>query len=470
MSCKFVTVFEYDKLYQSSIPLEVRDKLFSWLVRELAPSVSEDEGATWLKVGYDRDEEFVRFKNYVGVVATPFGVHIEILPKILKERKKADTQGDNVNEGRKLLLDMLLCLHDKAFHHVDVGKAHLLTPSMPLLEVFIGEFLHTTLSLVKRGLRSAYTLCEDNLPLLRGKLLFSEHIRRNICTKDKFYTQFDEFSPNRPENRLLHAALLKCRKWNLTSHYASLLRQLCDCFDSIPVSTDFALDFQRVHLERDMQNYAVPLDWARLILEDKSPVVSYGDTNLPAFLYRMDTLFETFVARKIADALASDYTLTVHASEFHLARYPKNNPDISNDNEYKKLFLLMPDMLVSNKKGKKVLIIDAKWKTASSVAKACKISQQDVYQMFAYGQTYLKGQGEIILVYPQSEDFYAPSPAFEYANAGTTEGYGNLKLWAVPFVMRPCGDTGPSDYRLDLAGMAESENKPNFLNMFPGWD
>jgi hypothetical protein len=61
--------------------------------------------------------------------------------------------------------------------------------------------------IVKRGLRGDYSLRQDNLFALRGKLQMATHLRQNLCRRDRFFAAFDEFSTNRPENRLLHAAL-----------------------------------------------------------------------------------------------------------------------------------------------------------------------------------------------------------------------------------------------------------------------
>jgi 5-methylcytosine-specific restriction endonuclease McrBC regulatory subunit McrC len=53
------------------------------------------------------------------------------------------------------------------------------------------------------------------------------------------------------------------------------------------------------------------------------------------------------------------------------------------------------------------------------------ISQDDFYQMFAYGQRYLNGSGEMMLIYPKTRDFYRTLPPFEFSK--------DLKLWAVAF-------------------------------------
>lgn len=416
-----ISVFEYEKLYASAGRIPKED--FDWLKQELAPQVKSEDGATWLEQGSDKDNgDYIKFKNHVGVVSTPSGCHIEILPKCLENADSAE-DNETAEKGRLILLDMLLCLG--AFKHVEAGWANIQTAKMPLLDIFIGAFLESTLDLVKRGLRSAYVPEEDNLPTLRGRLVFPEHLRRNICRKDRFYTRFDEFSPNRPENRLIRATLDKCK--GQTQLHAIRLRQICDHFENIPPSSDVDLDFQRVHIERDMQNYRVPLAWARLILKDMSPVVAHGEFRAPTLLYPMEKLFESFVTQHIRAHLANEYAMKAQVNERYLA---KRQPQDGKGKE-ERLFKMKPDIWVT---GADELIMDAKWKLADEGLKKYKISQTDLYQMYAYGQTYLKdGTGKIVLVYPESKDFSKTSPTFTFIDAGEEAKYSKLKLWAVPF-------------------------------------
>lgn len=53
------------------------------------------------------------------------------------------------------------------------------------------------------------------------------------------------------------------------------------------------------------------------------------------------------------------------------------------------------------------------------------LNQADFYQLFAYGQKYLGGQGDLVLVYPKRASFLEALPVFEFS-----EG---LRLWVVPF-------------------------------------
>lgn len=83
--------------------------------------------------------------------------------------------------------------------------------------------------LVKRGLRSVYEEKTDNLRCFRGKLQVAGHIRRNIAHKERFYVTYEEFTKNRPENRLIKATLKNCRKLPQTRRTNGMPENFC-CF------------------------------------------------------------------------------------------------------------------------------------------------------------------------------------------------------------------------------------------------
>lgn len=52
--------------------------------------------------------------------------------------------------------------------------------------------------------------------------------------------------------------------------------------------------------------------------------------------------------------------------------------------------------------------------------------------MQAYGQSYLDGQGDVVLIYPKTADFDQPLPVFEFPRFPHSEG---LRLWVLPFCL-----------------------------------
>ncbi len=413
------TIYEFDALAAcASGALDVvglhsvPDHVFAWLEVQ-ALRVAEAGETSWLRLSQRRGRRAVQVTSFVGVIRTPDGYQIEVLPKV----GKAICGGDG--EARQLLIEMLRCLGE--FRHIQTDSAKLVATRMPLLEVFIGEFLLAVEHVVKRGLRSDYIPKQDNIFALRGKLQMAAHLRQNLCRRDRFFTDFDEFSANRPENRLLHAALRRALAWTTSQTNQQLARELCFVFAEVPMSHQPGVDFQRVRLDRGMAHYDQALAWARLILADESPLTGAGGHRAPSLLFPMEAVFEAFVATHIAQQLVHPLTLKTQARSLSLVRHLEQN-----------WFRLQPDLLVQASNANR-LVLDTKWKLIDANKANGKekygLDQGDFYQLHAYGQSYLDGQGDVVLIYPKTDALDQALSVFEFPKSP------GLRLWVLPFCL-----------------------------------
>jgi len=415
------TAYEFDALVAAAAGVAdgpglhtVPPPVFAWLEAQ-ALRLAEAGETPWLRLTQRHGRRAVQLTRFVGVVRAPDGYQIEVLPKV---GKAMDGGGDA--EARQLLIEMLRCLG--GFRHIQTDSAQLLATRMPLLEVFIGEFLRAVAHLVQRGLRSDYTAQQDNLFALRGKLHMAAHLRHNLCRRDRFFVEFDEFSPNRPENRLLHAALKRVLAWTALQDHQQRARELCFVFADVPASEHPTTDFQRVRLDRGMAHYDGALAWARLILEDASPLTGAGGHHAPSLLFPMEAVFEAFVAKHLAQQLGPSFTLRTQACSLSLVRHREQH-----------WFRLQPDLLVQTSKVN-CLVLDTKWKLIDSrqAAAADKygLDQGDFYQLHTYGQNYLDGQGDMVLIYPKTDLFKEALRVFEFPKSA------GLRLWVLPFCLK----------------------------------
>ena len=77
-------------------------------------------------------------------------------------------------------------------------------------------------------------------------------------------------------------------------------------------------------------------------------------------------------------------------------------------------FRLKPDIIVSN--GVESWIVDTKWKILSGDRNGqYDLNQSDFYQLFAYGQKYFDGSGDLFLVYPRTAAFPEPFSPFYFS-------------------------------------------------------
>lgn len=415
-----ITIYEFDALItETAVAVgvdglhTVPNRVYEWLESQCLRAAEDGESA-WLRLTQRRGHRVVQVTSFVGVVRAPDGFQIEVLPKVGK------AIGGGAVEARQLLIEMLCCL--QAFRHVQTDSAMISARRMPVLEIFIAEFLRSVEGIVKRGLRSDYSSEQGDVFALRGKLLMARHLRQNLYRADRFFAEYDNFSTDRPENRLLHSALRRVLMLSASHTNQQLARELGFVFADVPVSVQPKSDFQRVRLDRGMGYYIDALAWARLFLDKESPLTGTGHHRAPSLLFPMEAVFEAFVAKHLAKQLSRPLILKTQARSQHLI-----------DHKDQKWFWLKPDFLVRDATTN-VLVLDAKWKLLDEAkfngTEKYGLSQSDFHQLEAYGQSYLGGSGDVVLIYPKTGSFSKPLPVFEFPRTHT------LKLWVLPFCMR----------------------------------
>lgn len=415
-----LTIYEFDALAPAGADFSdingvhmVPARVFVWL-EELCLRASDAGDAAWLRWAQRRGRRVIQVTSFVGVIRAPDGYQIEVLPKVGK------AIGGSAVEARQLLIEMLRCLY--GFRHVLTNSAQISAARMPLLEIFIREFLRAVEHIVKRGLRSDYRQRQDNLFALRGKLLMSSHLRQNLFRADRFFTEHDEFSTDRPENRLIHAALRRVLLLTGSQANQQLARELDFVFADVPASTQTRIDFQQVRLDRGMGYYVDALAWARLILNEESPLTGLGRHTAPSLLFPMEAVFEAYVAKHLARQLAPPLILKTQARSHHLVRHREQN-----------WFRLKPDLLIRNS-DRDLFVLDTKWKLLDSLkangTDKYGLSQSDFYQLQAYGLSYLDGTGDVVLIYPKTDAFTEPLPVFDFPKAN------GMRLWVLPFCLK----------------------------------
>lgn len=407
-----LTIFEFDKIVEAkadAVGHAVPRRVFAWL--ETQSLRSDNDAPGWLKPAQLSGQRAIQVTSYVGVIRAPCGFQIEVLPKTGKSTSPG--------EARALLIKMLKCL--AGFRHIKTDNADLVAERMPLLEVFIQQFLLAVGSLVKRGLRSDYVSRQDNLFALRGRLLVARQISQNLVRRDRFFTEHDEFSQDRAENRLIHTALRHVLTLCRSRESQRVARELNFVFSDVPPSVDVHQDIQRIRLDRGMGYYESSLNWAKLILQGLSPISGMGKHHAPSLLFPMEAVFEAYVEKHLARQLRADYILKAQASSQYL---------VAHDDQ--RWFRLKPDLLVKQKQTTR-LVLDTKWKLLDAEKKngreKYQLSQADFYQLYAYGHHYLDGTGDIVLIYPKTETFTEPLPVFDFPKVR------EMRLWVLPFCL-----------------------------------
>lgn len=383
--------------------------------KELVEFAKYESNHRFLRLIRQNGTDKLKAQNYVGIIQTQNGFCLEILPKTFKTTQEnqgfneAKNKQEAINTAKNILIKMLKTLKDSPFK--ESHFATLKTQNLPLLEVFILMFLNELESLIKKGLKSDYIIQEENRKFLKGKLLFNENLKYNFAHKERFFTSSDEFSQNIAPNRIIKSTLEVLSKQNLSSKTASKLTQIRFIVADIPPSRKITKDFNQCQNMRSFKHYMLLLQWCEIFLKCKSFSAYSGDSKAFALLFDMNKLFESFVASEIKkwcnskdfrkknsqyqefmnNIFGESQNISIKTQEKSKFLARENNSDI---------FCLNPD-IVGYQDSMSHFIADTKWKILNTQERNYKISQGDIYQMFAYLAKYQCNQG--FLIYPKIE-------------------------------------------------------------------
>ncbi len=326
--------------------------------------------------------KYITAKNYVGVISMKDGTTIEILPKIY-----SSVPGDS----KKLLIDMLKTLKNSPYKSLQTTRVD--TDRLNIFEIFIRMFIDEIFAIVKHGLKCNYESVQENLNVLKGKLIFSEHIKHNLVHKERFFAEHDEYNANRPENRLIKSTLQYLYTKSKSAKNRNNIKILLDAFADISVSGNYDKDFSLCSNGRDMAKYSDALMWCRVFLKGESFTSFAGSSVAYALLFPMELLFESYIAALIRKSLVG-YRVSLQDRRHYLFDSPG------------KRFLMKPDIAVRS--GREAVVLDTKWKILSDGEKNYGISQPDMYQMYAYQKKY--SANGIVLIYPMTDKVKSDKP------------------------------------------------------------
>lgn len=389
---QWVTVREHARLTTSACEesldeASVSPDAFEWLCK-LQSSYGK-QGARLIEV---ENRCWLRLDNYVGVISTPCGTNIEILPKHYEK-------GDSLEKSRALLCKLISSALN--ISHRETSAAELSLFRYPLTEWVMRQFLNALNVLLKRGLRFDYRQVEEEQRYLRGQLNMGQQIRQPPGRQHLFPLRHAIFVPDRPENRLLRRAVDKIARVTKEPENWRLAHELSGLMRDIAPSQQVKIDFSSWRCDRLMAHYRAIKPWCEVILGEYLPLAVSGQSRGISLLFPMERLFEQHVAAVLQRRLTEDATLCRQAASQYLCK--QNGDDV---------FLLKPDIVVDT--SSKRWVVDTKWKRLYGEGSGDKyaLKESDFYQMLAYGLRYMDGEGDMILIYPKTHHFAQPLSPF----------------------------------------------------------
>jgi len=326
----------------------------------------------------------IKFCEYVGVLQVG-KYQIEILPKA----DKASGDRDEL-KWQKVLIAMLK--ESGRFPIVAPSSSNLKLKRHSILDLYFQLFVKEVKSIIHGGFVKKYCKVEQNLNSLKGRMLFDQHLRKNLVHAERFYTVSTSYSQNNIYNQILFKALRLITSISTTG-VGDDARQLQLFFLDIKDIKISEETFNRLKFDRKTERYQPAIAIARLLLLNFHPDLSNGRNHVLALMFNMNFLWERYILSKLKKVALGFPNLTISGQD---------------TKEFWNGRKIRPDIVVRSKHT--TVIIDTKWKAIREV----EPSIQDLRQMYAYNHHFNSNRS--ILLYPQDYDLLEMRESYSLPN------------------------------------------------------
>jgi len=335
----------------------------------------------------------IRSSQYVGVISVHPTLTIQILPKMYNPREGEDKWQQSI---QNLLYMLNYC---GKLLNTHTNSTQLKSLKGDFYEILIYLYASTLLSEIRNSLHHEYITQEQNLPYLKGKVLFSKHLLSNITKQNLFYLKTDEFDPNNQLNRIF--AYVSRQLYATTSNIKNrqMLSELNLLLSDVVYGHISHSDAHKIHINRMNERFRPSLDLAKLFLSGNTLQLTSNTFKTATFLIDMNSLFEDFIAKIVKQETDENSIVYTQGPHEHLV----TGELISQEFIPAKIFQMRPDITISNRiTNQNEHVIDTKYKILDSQQRKLGVSQEDLYQMYAYSHKY--GVRDITLIYPEQTD------------------------------------------------------------------
>lgn len=395
----YVIAREYDLIVRGgvsstpgvhSLPVEAFDTLRAFLQTPVEGHKGREEVIA--RPTLRGNQPALRLQQWVGVIRTPDGTVVELLPKT-HERDGELAGVDAVERSRALLFRMLAVAGDnyRAALPADLDPAQ-----MPLFEVVLRYALEVLRTAIRRGVPHSYRSVQEERAGLRGRLNMPAQLRQPPHRAHLLHVTYDEFLPNRPETRLARLTVERIARMTRRSESRRFSRELLHALAEVPPSRDVRRDFSHWKLDRGSMHFAPVLDICRLILSELNPLTAGTTSRVTAVLFDMNRVYESYVAHLLRIQYPS-LSIDTQVKGKHLGSSVS-----SSSGKVRGVFALRPDLVIKGQ-GTSVIIADTKWKRLEAQrAFPHGVKNGDSYQMLAYSEIFQSNleQRCLYLIYP----------------------------------------------------------------------
>lgn len=262
---------------------------------------------------------------------------------------------------------------------------------------------------IKRGLCRQYITNEEPLGSPRGKIEIGESIKTQAIRKKQLVCSYDEFSVDAYTNRIIKTTMMLLLRTNIAKARKKELRKLLIYFDGVSVLDIHTINWD-IQYDRNNQTYRMIIEICYLVIKGLLQTTADGSTRIMDY--------------------ADEQTMAKLYEKFILGYFQREHPEIKayspqiawqvTDGYRTLLPTMQSDIVISNRKTKKTLIIDAKYYSHNMQMKAPYMTQTlhsgNLYQIFTYVKNWSAAPDETIsgmLLYARTDDGIQPDNDYQ---------------------------------------------------------
>lgn len=262
---------------------------------------------------------------------------------------------------------------------------------------------------IKRGLCRQYITNEEPLGSPRGKIEIGESIKTQAIRKKQLVCSYDEFSVDAYTNRIIKTTMMLLLRANIAKARKKELRKLLIYFDGVSVLDIHTINWD-IQYDRNNQTYRMIIEICYLVFKGLLQTTADGSTRIMDY--------------------ADEQTMAKLYEKFILGYFQREHPEIKayspqitwqvTDGYRTLLPTMQSDIVISNRKTKKTLIIDAKYYSHNMQMKAPYMTQTlhsgNLYQIFTYVKNWSAAPDETIsgmLLYARTDDGIQPDNDYQ---------------------------------------------------------
>ncbi len=297
-----------------NIPESVKSKFKKSNLEKISP-----ENFLGLHYELEKGQPVVKAYYYIGLCWLEENETLMVKPKI-----------DNLNY-LKMFMDCFkqpeISEHLNKIYKIYIDEPPISIENNPfeLTPFLIVHFLNVVESIVKKGLKKGYVKVNENLTSkIKGKILVNQTIKKNHLNFrfDKTYCNYELFTIDCEENRILKKALVFANKFLFNNPIYNELQQLLRFNLSFFENVSDTIENERIkHIKVNsfFHEYKQGLELAKLILR----YVSYSPheeqrfkiDKFPPFYINMALLFELYAYGKLIEIFGHDNIVYQYKSD-----------------------------------------------------------------------------------------------------------------------------------------------------------